>query len=123
MSSEGLFWCPNLSAPDPTFILPVLVGVTFASTIFVSSVKARLQIEQSEKLQKYQRVVTWVMYGLAGVMVPIACYVPSALALYWATSGLMGVLINLLLLHPLIRRAVRIPKIPLEIEQPYKLLK
>jgi len=123
MSAEGLFWCPNLSAPDPTLVLPVLVGLTFASTIFVSSVKASVQIEQSGKLQNYQRVVTGVMYGLAGVMVPIACYVPSALALYWATSGLMGVLINLLLLHPPIRRAVRIPEIPLELEHPYRLLK
>ena len=121
--NAGLFWCPNLSVPDPTLILPVLVGFTFASTIFVSSVKGRVQIEQSEKLQKYSRIMTGVLYSIALVMVPIACYVPSAVALYWATSGAVGVLINLLLLHPPIRRAVRIPKIPLELEQPYKHLK
>jgi len=123
MSAEGLFWCPNLSAPDPTFILPVLVGVTFASTIFVSSVKTGVQKEQSGFLQKYSRAVTGGLYGLSLVMIPISSYVPSAMALYWATSGAMGVLINLLLLHPPVRRAVRIPKIPSEVEEPYKILK
>merc|ERR1711874_548355 len=98
MSAEGLFWCPNLSVPDPTWILPVLVGFTFASTIFVSSVKAGVQKEQSEKLQKYSRILTGVLYSIALVMVPITSFVPSAVAL-WATSGAMGVLINLLLLH------------------------
>ena len=123
MSAEGLFWCPNLSVPDPTLILPVLVGFTFASTIFVSSVKARVQIEQSEKMQKYSRIMTGVLYSISLLMVPISCYVPSAVALYWATSGAIGILINLLLLHPPVRRAVRIPKIPLELDQPYKNLK
>ena len=120
---SGLWWCPNLSVPDPTFLLPVMVGLTFASTIFVSSVKAQATKEQSEKLQRYSRVITGVLYGLAGLMVPISCYVPSAVVLYWATSGAMGVIINLLLLHPPVRRAVRIPKIPMELEQPYKHLK
>ena len=109
--------------PDPTFLLPVMVGLTFATTIFVSSVKAQATKEQSEKLQRYSRVITGVLYGLAGLMVPISCYVPSAVVLYWATSGAMGVIINLLLLHPPVRRAVRIPKIPMELEQPYKHLK
>ena len=118
-----MWWCPNLSVPDPTFILPALVGLSFASTIFVSSVKARAQIGQSQKLEKYSRVITGVMYSLAALMVPISCYVPSALVLYWATSGVTGVFINLLLLHPPVRRAVRIPKIPLEIEKPYSFLK
>ena len=120
---SGLFWCPNLSVPDPAYILPVLVGVSFASTIFVSSVKAKVQMGQSERLQKQSRVVTGALYSISLVMVPISCYVPSAVSLYWATSGVMGVLINLLLLHPPVRRAVRIPHIPLEIEKPYKLLK
>ena len=99
------------------------MGVAFASTIFVSSVKARVQMQQSEKMAKYSRIMTGVLYSVALVMVPISCYVPSAVALYWATSGAMGVLINLLLLHPPVRRTVRIPKIPLEVEQPYTLLK
>ena len=116
-------WCPNLSVPDTTLIVPVLVGFAFASTIFVSSVKARVQLGQSEKMAKYSRIMTGVLYSIALVMVPISCYVPSAVALYWATSGAMGVLINLLLLHPPFRRAVRIPKIPLELEKPYAHLK
>ena len=89
----------------------------------MSSVKTGVQKEQSGFLQKYSRAVTGGLYGLSLVMIPISSYVPSAMALYWATSGAMGVLINLLLLHPPVRRAVRIPKIPSEVEEPYKILK
>lgn len=52
-------------------------------------------------------------------MVPIACSVPSALSLYWMTSSAYGLLQNLLLLSPSLRRALRIPKSASELESPY----
>ena len=117
----GLFWCPNLSDPDPTLILPLIVGVTFASTIFISNNKLQQQtvVVGEGKISK----VTVVLYTISALMVPIACYQPAAVSLYWATSGLMGLLINLMLLHPPVRRLVRIPKIPAELEHPYSHLK
>ena len=120
MASEGLFWCPNLSDPDPTLILPLIVGLTFASTIFISNNKLHQQTVVADgKISK----ITLVLYTVSALMVPIACYQPAAVSLYWATSGLMGVLINLMLLHPPVRRLMKIPKIPAELEHPYSHLK
>lgn len=56
-------------------------------------------------------------------MVPLAALQPSALALYWATSGVVGVGMNLLLLSPTYRKLVKIPKISKDSETPYVDLK
>ena len=66
--------------------------------------------------------MTVLLYSISLLMVPIAYYQPAAVTLYWATSGLMGVLINLVLLHPPVRRAARIPRIPAEHTDPYNYL-
>lgn len=63
--------------------------------------------------------MTVFLYSISLLMVPIAYFQPAAVSLYWATSGLMGVLINLVLLHPPVRRMVRIPRIPAEHSDPY----
>ena len=66
--------------------------------------------------------MTVFLYSISMLMVPIAYYQPAAVSLYWATSGLMGVIINLTLLHPPVRRLVRIPRIPPEHSDPYNYL-
>ena len=66
--------------------------------------------------------MTVFLYSLSFMMVPIAYLQPAAVSLYWATSGLMGVLINLALLHPPARRILRIPHIPAEHNRPYNTL-
>eukprot|EP00092_Neocalanus_flemingeri_P009418 GFUD01010132.1.p1 GENE.GFUD01010132.1~~GFUD01010132.1.p1 ORF type:complete len:348 (-),score=86.68 GFUD01010132.1:718-1761(-) len=120
-SSEGLAWCQNLSVPDPTFVLPVLVGLTFATTIYISSNK--LQLSSFEQVSKYSRGLTITLYSLSFLMIPLASFQPAALALYWASSGAMGVFINLALLSPSLRRTVMIPKIPAELDKPYTTLR
>ncbi len=41
------------------------------------------------------------------MMVPIACYVPSAVALYWATSAASGLAVSLAVMSPKIRNACK----------------
>jgi len=123
MSAEGLAWCQNLSVPDPTFILPVLVGVTFASTIFISSHKLKQEGAVSQQVSKFSQGITITLYSVSLLMIPLASYQPAALALYWATSGCMGIFINLVILSPNLRRMVRIPKIPAEMDRPYTTLR
>ena len=59
------------------------------------------------------------MYTVAALMVPIASVQPASLALYWATSGVAGILINLTLLHPRYRALLKIPKTPKDSATPY----
>jgi len=137
LSSEGVGWCSNLAQPDPYLILPVLVGLSFAATVFVSSHKLTTQLGEAgtqsntfspkpvESLQSRLsgKKVTLLLYGVSGLMVPLAAYQPAAVALYWCCSGVMGVLINLLLLHPPARRLVRIPWIAGERPRPFSHLR
>jgi len=116
----GALWFPNLTVPDISLILPFIVGSSFALNIFISSCR----IKSSEKTEtKYSKVITYFLYAISALMVPLAAVQPSALALYWATSGVVGVGMNLLLLSPTYRKLVNIPKISKDSETPYVDLK
>lgn len=55
-------------------------------------------------------------------MIPIAAFVPSGLALYWVSSSTFGLIQNLLILSPKIRRLAKIPIVNSEHERPYRYL-
>merc|ERR1719369_821867 len=121
MSAEGGAWFSNLTIPDPTFILPTLVGLSFSTTIYISANKFK-HPAMPQQISKFSRL-DLLLYSISILMIPLASIQPSAVVLYWVTSGVMGVSINLLLLSPMFRRAVRIPKIPAELDNPYSALK
>ena len=75
------------------------------------------KIQTSGKLQKYGQ---YFFRGVSILMIPIAAFVPSGLALYWVASSSFGLIQNLLILHPKIRRLARIPIVNSEHERPYK---
>ena len=115
---SGTLWFPNLTLPDESLILPLLVGSTFAFNIFISS--SRLKPDQAQvKMAQYSRKINIFLYTISGLMVPLAAVQPSALALYWVTSGMAGIVINLVLLSPTFRAFVKIPKTPKDSEHPY----
>lgn len=120
-STEGFGWIPNLTIPDETLILPVMVGVLFASTIYLSS--NRHANAAPEKMSKFAKGLTYFLYLLSMMMIPVAAMQPSAVALYWASSGAAGLIINLVIMSPRFRRLVKIPKIPSEPQQPYTVVK
>merc|ERR1712066_473062 len=116
-STEGLLWIQNLCAPDPTLILPMVAGLTFLLNVEVH----RLAQPDIQRLppNQWSKWVTRILRGWAVAVVPIASVVPSAVALYWAASGICGVAVNLALKSPKVRRAVRIPDTPGESATPY----
>ena len=52
-------------------------------------------------------------------MIPLAATVPSAVSLYWASSGAAGILVNLTLLSPKVKNLVRIPEVEKISGNPY----
>jgi YidC/Oxa1 family membrane protein insertase len=73
-------WLPDLSAPDPTHILPVFFVVSmFLSQFFTPSPGMD---------QKQQKMMAFMMPAIFGFMV---WNMGSGVALYWAASNLMGV--------------------------------
>lgn len=73
-------WLPDLSAPDPTHILPVFFIISmFLSQFFTPSPGMD---------QRQQRMMAFMMPMIFGVMM---WNIGSGVALYWAGSNLMGV--------------------------------
>lgn len=71
---------------------------------------------------KLQRYATNFFRFVSVAMIPVAAYVPSGLCLYWVTSSAFGLVQNLLILSPKLKRLTNIPKVKSEHEKPYSFL-
>lgn len=114
LSAGGIGWIPNLTEPDHSWILPVAFGLTNLSIIEIQRLS---KLRQPSKLYN---VFTNVFRVFTVIMIPVAANVPSCMCLYWMTSSSIGLVHNLILLSPSLRRKLRIPLAPSELEEPYK---
>ncbi len=83
------FWIKDLSRPDPTYVLPIVMCVTM-----IASTKLTPQPAQADPSMKMQRtLMTWVM----PIMLTYFFFfnAPSGLVLYWMVSNIVGVAIQL----------------------------
>lgn len=117
MSAGGLGWIPNLTVPDHSWILPVGFGLTNLAIIELQ------RISKLRQPSKIYNVFTNLFRVFSVVMIPVAASVPSCMCLYWMTSSSFGLLQNITLLSPSLRRKLRIPEAPSELEEPYKHIK
>uniref|UniRef100_H3B579 Cytochrome c oxidase assembly factor COX18 n=1 Tax=Latimeria chalumnae TaxID=7897 RepID=H3B579_LATCH len=113
LAAGGMLWFPDLTLPDSTWILPVLVGVV---NLLIVEIFALRKLEPS----KFQKYVTNFIRAISLVMIPIAATVPSSMALYWLSSSAVGLGQNLLLHSPTFRQLCRIPKAKSDSDTPYK---
>ncbi|GLV32141.1 uncharacterized protein CBL_11901 [Carabus blaptoides fortunei] len=109
----GISWIPNLAIPDTSLILPVTLGLINLTIIEIQA------MSKNRTPSRFQRYATHMFRGVSILMIPISATVPSCLALYWVTSSTYGLLQNLTLMSPKIRRLTGIPKTASEIEKPY----
>ncbi|KAI8126234.1 hypothetical protein FF38_05498 [Lucilia cuprina] len=110
----GFGWIPNLTEVDNSYILPVALGLINLGIIEMQSMM------RTRPATRFHNIITNVFRGLSLVMVPVACSVPSALTVYWVASSSYGLVQNLLLASPQVKRAFGIPKTQSELENPYE---
>lgn len=113
LSLGGFGWIPNLTVPDHSLVFPVAFGLTNLAVI---------EIQRLSKLRQPSRlynIFTNVFRVFSIVMIPVAANVPACMCLYWVTSSSFGLMQNLFLLSPKLRRQLRIPEAPSELEKPY----
>ncbi|KAK6637403.1 hypothetical protein RUM44_007820 [Polyplax serrata] len=113
LTTEGVFWSPNLTVPDETLILSTIL---FLSTWIMVDVNALSKpYVRSSGLK-----ISSILLKIVGVVSFIVSAVqPSCVALYWVTSMLCGLGQNLLFLSPRVRRLCGIPVTPNEVQKPY----
>uniref|UniRef100_A0A6P7FHP9 Cytochrome c oxidase assembly protein COX18, mitochondrial-like isoform X1 n=1 Tax=Diabrotica virgifera virgifera TaxID=50390 RepID=A0A6P7FHP9_DIAVI len=114
LSIGGLGFIPNLTEVDASWILPVSLGIINLAIIELQGLS---KINEPNKLQKF---LVNIFRGISLVMIPVAASVPSCLVLYWTTSSAYGLIQNIVLLSPRVKRICRIPKTEIELENPYK---
>lgn len=114
MTLGGFGWIPNLTEVDASFILPVALGMLNYTNI---QIQAWMRTSPPTRLQRY---ATNVFKVLSVCMVPIAATVPSCICIYWVTSSFYGIVQNLILLKPSVRRLLGIPKTTKELQEPYQ---
>lgn len=114
LSVGGFGWIPNLLVPDESLILPVSLGLI---NLAIVELQTMSKIRKKSKLQEY---VTHFFRLFSIAMIPIAASVPSCLNLYWVTSSAYGLVQNLALLSPRVKRLGHIPETPSELSNPYK---
>ena len=82
LSSGGLMWFADLSAPDATYILPATAAAGFLATIELNADGVQTN-EQSKNTKNIMRFL--------GIMIlPMSAQFPTALLLYWNTSNLFS---------------------------------
>lgn len=114
LSVGGFGWIPNLLVPDESLILPVSLGLI---NLAIVELQVMSKMRKKSKLQQY---MTHFFRLLSLAMIPIAASVPSCLNLYWMTSSAYGLVQNLVLLSPRVKRLAHIPETPNELSNPYR---
>lgn len=117
LQTGGFGWIPNLTESDHSLILPLTFGL---SNIAIIEVQRMSKLREPSKMYN---IFTNVFRVFSLAMIPVAACVPSCLCLYWTTSSLFGFAQNLILLSPSLRRKLKIPEAPSELEQPYSHIK
>ncbi|MGN6119514.1 MAG: membrane protein insertase YidC, partial [Rhodanobacter sp.] len=72
-------WIPDLSAPDPWYILPIIYAIVMLGTQWLNPVAAGMDPTQA-KMMKVMPLLFTVMFA----------FFPAGLCLYYAVNGLVG---------------------------------
>lgn len=81
---DNFFWIEHIGNPDPTFYLPIFVGLS-------TYVQQKVMI--TNKKDRMQNTMLYVMPIMLGVM---AMRFPAGLCLYWITYSVIGALQQLI---------------------------
>lgn len=101
LAAGGALWFKDLTVPDSTWILPVLLGFTNILLVELASLQRPVS-------SKSQRLILNTFRAIAVLMVPVAAHVPTCMSLYWFCSSLVGLGHNLFLRSTLVQRLLRV---------------
>jgi YidC/Oxa1 family membrane protein insertase len=73
-------WFPDLSQPDPYFILPFVIGATFL-------LQQKMMPAQGDPMQQKM-----MMYFMPGMFTVFMLFLPSGLGVYMFTNSVLGIL-------------------------------
>jgi len=109
IGSESLLWMDSMAVPDRLLILPLLLFVT--NSLNIAVLLAGSQRENKTELWRIGNAAAFVMSA-------IATQLPAIISLYWLSSSATALLLNSWLKRPSIRRLLRMPATPSDLDTP-----
>lgn len=118
LSTGGMLWFPDLTAPDPYVIMPVLSATTFLLMTEVG--KDQMMASDPARGQ----TMVNVFRALAVAMVPLTMNFNSAVFVYWTTNNSFSLMQSLLLKQSFVKKAFGIwdPPKPVPGQEPKNLI-
>ncbi|TKY85971.1 hypothetical protein EX895_004796 [Sporisorium graminicola] len=102
----GPFWTPDLTVPDPTWILP---AVSTLATFAVAELGFKVGTNnQSDPAQS--QMMKYIFRGFMPILAWISTTFPSGVLVYWATTNLYSLFQLAILQVPIVRQWARFPK-------------
>jgi membrane protein insertase Oxa1/YidC/SpoIIIJ len=102
MSSGGLAWFADLTVPDPTYILPMVCGLSFLATI--ESGKEQM----IDGNPKYGPALVNGFRGMCLIMVPVMTTFPAAMLCYWVPNNILTMVQSITLRNPWVMKQLGI---------------
>lgn len=106
LSTGGILWFTDLTAPDPYYALPILSGVTFLAMMEMGKKQMTASApEQGQMMLNFMR-------GMAVMIVPISMYFPTAVLCYWTANNSFSFAQSAAFQNPSIRKSLGIWDLP-----------
>ena len=87
MRHANFLWIHDLSAMDPYFILPILMGATMWLQQRLQSPQSKSAQNANDALAKTQQMMRWMPV----LFVIMFAWMPAGLVLYWTVSNIFGI--------------------------------
>ena len=103
----GPWWTPDLTIPDPTYVLPLL---STAATLAVAELGFKFGTNGGSSDQSQAKMVKWVFRGAMPLIAWFSTTFPSGVLVYWAATNIWSLAQLLLLQIPAVRTLAKFPK-------------
>mmetsp|Transcript_3547 Transcript_3547/g.8109 ORF Transcript_3547/g.8109 Transcript_3547/m.8109 type:complete len:362 (-) Transcript_3547:533-1618(-) len=97
-SIGGLWWFTDLTVADPTYVLPLLCGLSFVATI--ESGKDQM----IDSNPQHGPVIVNVFRAMAVVMVPVITTFPAAMLCYWVPNNFITMCQSIVLRNETVKK-------------------
>uniref|UniRef100_A0A1D1ZDJ3 Mitochondrial inner membrane protein OXA1-like n=1 Tax=Anthurium amnicola TaxID=1678845 RepID=A0A1D1ZDJ3_9ARAE len=99
----GAFWFPDLTTPDPLYMLPILTSLSFLATVELNMQEGMEGNPIASTMKNFSRI-------LAFLTVPFTATFPKAIFCYWVTSNLFSLTYGMVLKRPPVRKFLNLPE-------------
>lgn len=98
MSTGGLWWFTDLTVPDPTYVLPLMCGISFFATIEAG------KDQMLDSNPDFGPTIVNAFRALSLVMIPVMTTFPAAMLCYWVPNNFITLVQSVTLRNDVVKK-------------------